>query len=277
MRLSTVVTLLFASTVALNATAKTGEGTYYQYDGGGNCSFPIQSDIPTAAMNAKDYNNSAACGAVISVTNTDTRLSVTVRIDDQCPECAEGDVDLTPAAFEQIAALSTGRIPISWQYIANPVAGNIKLFFKEGSSQYWTAVQLRNHRYPVADLAFRRTSSGDAYQSLKRQSYNYFLKEDGFGTGPYDFRLTDYCGQTVDIRSVPFSVTTEIDAGLQLPVYTGTNCDIAANIGNDDMSGSSSADSSSNGGAFSMPVLLLLLIFRRHRCMFLELSWQRPK
>ena len=281
MRLSITTSLLLMIMIAVNATAKTGEGTFYQYGGGGNCSFPVQNDIYTAAMNAKDYNESAACGGVITVTNTDTDMSVTVRIDDQCPECAEGDVDLTQAAFEQIAELSTGRIPISWKYIPNPVAGNIKLFFKEGSSQYWTSIQVRDHRYPISDLAYRQTSSGDSYQSLMRQSYNYFEKSDGFGTGPYDFRLTDFCGQTVDILSVPFSVTTEIDAGLQLPVYAGTDCDLAANVVNGSTSGEAPTGTNSstgnNSGALSMPVLLLLLIFRRKRCMFLKLGWQRPK
>jgi expansin (peptidoglycan-binding protein) len=85
-------------------------------------------------MNATDYDGSAACGGLIVVTNDDTGLSVTVRIDDQCPECAKGDVDLDQNAFAQIAEIEKGRIPISWHYIANDQAGNMKLYFKEGST-----------------------------------------------------------------------------------------------------------------------------------------------
>jgi hypothetical protein len=41
----------------------TGQGTFYGYGGGGNCSFPKPSEILTAAMNTADYNTAQACGA----------------------------------------------------------------------------------------------------------------------------------------------------------------------------------------------------------------------
>jgi expansin (peptidoglycan-binding protein) len=170
----------------------TGEGTPYGYGGGGNCSFPKPSNILTAAMNKADYDDSAACGGLIVVTNDDTGLSVTVRIDDQCPECAKGDVDLDLNAFTQIAELEKGRIPISWHYIANDQAGNMKLYFKEGSSESWTAVQVRDHLYPIAKVAYRVSGTGSGYIDLPRKPYNYFVDEGGFGVGPYDFRITDF-------------------------------------------------------------------------------------
>ncbi|CAO0794580.1 unnamed protein product [Mucor circinelloides] len=33
---------------------------------------------------------------------------------DTCPGCKKGDVDMSRAAFEKIAKLSEGRVPISW-------------------------------------------------------------------------------------------------------------------------------------------------------------------
>ena len=265
MQLTTALAALLVSTLAFSDSS--GEGTYYGYSGGGNCSFPVPDDIDTAAMNATDYSASMACGGVIVVTNTDTDLSVTVRIDDQCPECAEGDVDLSQEAFEQIAELSTGRIPITWHYIANPVAGNIKLYFKDGSSQYWTAVQVRDHLYPVASLAYRQTSSGNDYVSVTRESYNYFVKDAGFGTGPYDFRLTDFCGQSVDIDAISLSVTTEIDTGVQFPTYSGDDCDIAASISDTSTTTDSDSASNSSGGALGLPIVVVLILglCRRHR------------
>jgi expansin (peptidoglycan-binding protein) len=206
-----------------DSSTHSGEGTFYGYGGGGNCSFPKNNNILTAAMNATDYAGSAACGGVIVVTNDDTGLSVTVRIDDQCPECAKGDVDLDQNAFAQIADISKGRIPISWHYVANDQAGNMKLYFKEGSSQWWTAVQVRDHLYPIAKLGYRITGSGSGFIDLPRQPYNYFLASGGFGVGPYDFRITDFWGQTVEVSGISLVVSSEIDTGTQFPLYGSVN------------------------------------------------------
>ena len=35
---------------------------------------------------------------------------------DLCPGCASGSIDLSPAAFEQLADLSVGRIEVTWDY-----------------------------------------------------------------------------------------------------------------------------------------------------------------
>jgi expansin (peptidoglycan-binding protein) len=206
-----------------DSSTHSGEGTFYGYGGGGNCSFPKPGNMLTAAMNATDYAGSAACGGVIVVTNEDTGLSVTVRIDDQCPECAKGDVDLDQSAFAQIAEISKGRIPISWRYVTNDQAGNMKLYFKEGSTRWWTAVQVRDHLYPIAKLGYRVTGSGSDYIDLPRQPYNYFLANSGFGDGPYDFRITDFWGQTVEVSGISLVVTSEIDTGMQFPVYGDNN------------------------------------------------------
>ena len=139
-----VMLLVSGSSAYADSSTHTGKGTFYDYTGGGNCSLPVSTTTLTAAMNASDYANSAACGGFIKITNNDTGLSVTVRVDDQCPECAPGNVDLDQDAFAQIANLATGIIPISWQYVANAQAGNLKLYFEGSSSQWWTAVQVRD-------------------------------------------------------------------------------------------------------------------------------------
>jgi hypothetical protein len=54
--------------VIRDATYRTGEGTYYNADGTGNCSFdPSPEDLMVAAMNHADYDNAALCGAFIEV------------------------------------------------------------------------------------------------------------------------------------------------------------------------------------------------------------------
>ena len=157
-----------------------GEGTYYAATGAGNCSFdPSPNDLMVAAMNAVDYRTAAWCGACLEVTGPDG--TVTVRVVDQCPECAEGDLDLSQEAFERIAPLAAGRVPITWRAVACEVTGPLAYHFKDGANPFWTAIQVRNHRYPIATLEALR---GDLYFELERLDYNYFVASSGLGVGP---------------------------------------------------------------------------------------------
>ena len=171
-----------------------GEATYYGADGSGNCSFDAGPDVLIAAMNDADYANAAACGACVEVAGPDA--TIVVRIVDRCPGCPQGDIDLGEAAFPMIAAKELGRVPISWQYVSCPVEGPLVYRFKEGSSEFWTAVQVRNHRNAIAGFEYRE--GGGAWQSVQRVEYNYFIDEGGMGPGPIDFRVTDVLGHVVE-------------------------------------------------------------------------------
>ena len=46
----------------------------------------------------------------------DGTKSVTVTVVDRCEGCSENDLDFSPAAFQQLADESLGRIDISWSY-----------------------------------------------------------------------------------------------------------------------------------------------------------------
>src|SRR5690242_13084032 len=65
-----------------------GKVTYYDFaDGSGACSFdPTPDDLMVGAMNAPDYQASAACGACVSIDGPNGN-SIVVRIVDLCPEC----------------------------------------------------------------------------------------------------------------------------------------------------------------------------------------------
>lgn len=183
-----------AATCAEPPPTRTGEATYYDADGSGNCSFdPSPDDLMVAAMNAPDYDTAAWCGGCVEVDGP--AGTVVVRITDQCPGCSSGDLDLSREAFAQIAELSAGRVPITWREVPCDVSGPMQYRFKEGSSQYWTAIQVRNHRYPIATLEVRDPDG--QYAAIDRASYNYFVEADGLGPGPYQLRLTDDRGHVV--------------------------------------------------------------------------------
>jgi expansin (peptidoglycan-binding protein) len=193
----------------------TGEGTYYDADGSGNCSFdPSPNDLMVAAMNAADYDGSAVCGMCVAVTGPNG--SVTVRITDQCPGCSEGDLDLSREAFGQIAALSAGRVPITWHAVPCNVTGPIRYKFKDGSNAFWVGIQVRNHLHAVKTLEAKLADG--SWRSIHRESYNYFVDPAGLGEGPLTLRVTDIHGLTVEDTSVPLGDATEVAGAAQLPV-----------------------------------------------------------
>ena len=195
---------------------RTGEGTYYwEANGDGNCTFgPSPNDLMVAAMNHVDYNNAALCGAYAHVTGP--KGSVVVRIVDQCPECPAGDVDLSPEAFVKIADLYLGRVPISWQLVSPVLEGPIVYHFKDGSNPWWTAVQIRNHRNPIAKFEYW---NGSAFIELDRVEYNYFIEWSGMGHQPplYTFRVTDVFGNQMVDSNIPLLDNADFSGQSQFP------------------------------------------------------------
>jgi expansin (peptidoglycan-binding protein) len=174
--------------------AQSGIATYYGATGAGACMFDPTSDLDVTAMNQVQYAGSAACGQCIQVEGS--RGTITVRVVDLCPECGAGHLDLSEQAFAQIDDPAKGRVDIRWTPVTCPVVGNIAYRFKEGSSQWWTAIQVRNHRLPVQALAYR-TDGG--WVDVSREDYNYFVVAGGVGTdGPFQVRVTAVDGQELE-------------------------------------------------------------------------------
>jgi len=172
-----------------------GEGTFYGATGEGNCSFDASpNDLMVAAMNHVDYAGSGACGERIVVTGP--KGTVSVRITDQCPECAEGNVDLSAQAFAQIADPAAGRVAISWQVVAADIQTPVQYRYKEGSSRFWTAIQVRNHRLPITQLDILPSGSS-SWIRVERTDYNYFVYPSQIASGPLQVRVTALGGTTL--------------------------------------------------------------------------------
>ena len=188
---------------------RSGEATYYAADGSGACSFDASpDDLDVAALNAPDWEGSGYCGACAAVDGPNG--SVTVRIVDLCPECASGDLDLSPQAFEKIAAIAQGRVPISWSFVSCDVEGPVRYRYKDGTNQWWTAVQVQNHKLPIVSLEW--SSDGQSFLATQREDYNYFLDAAGFGDNPVTVRITAVDGQVL---------TDELPAPEELLVVDG--------------------------------------------------------
>lgn len=201
-----------------NETVFKGEGTYYNialFGNFGNCSIENEKFQPflIGAMNAKQYGMADYCGACVQITGP--KGIVKVHIIDQCPECAFGDIDLSPEAFDYLAPRIDGRIPISWHVVPCQTSNSIQYYFKEGSSQYWTAVQVRNHRNPIAKFEYK--NANNIFITVPRLDYNYFVQSSGMGVGPYTFRITDVYGNVVTDNGIQLQLKKEISGQGQFP------------------------------------------------------------
>lgn len=192
-----------------------GIATYYSATGDGACMFgPSPADLMVSAMNAEEYDTAAVCGAYVYVSGP--KGAITVRIVDLCPECKAGHLDLSREAFAQIADLYLGRVDIAWQVVSPEVEGPILYHFKDGSNPWWTAVQIRNHRNPIASLEYLNPQG--QWTGVPRTGYNYFVQTDpGMGVGPYTFRVTDWYGNVLLDSGIPFSENGSVPGAAQFP------------------------------------------------------------
>ncbi|UXY26918.1 expansin EXLX1 family cellulose-binding protein [Streptomyces sp. HUAS TT20] len=175
-----------------------GLATHYDAgDGNGACLYGPSRDLMIAAMNHTDYETSKACGAYVQVRGAGG-ASVTVRVTNECPECAPGQLDLSEQAFAKLAALSAGRIPVTWRLLSPATSDTVSIRYKTGSSRHWCGIQVLGHRNPLARLA---VGTGSGLRPLTRTGYNYFLSEDGTGCGG-SLRLTDIYGEQLTVSGV---------------------------------------------------------------------------
>ncbi|WNG59631.1 hypothetical protein F0U59_36620 [Archangium gephyra] len=169
--------------------------TFYDATGAGNCSFdPSPGNLDVAAMNIGQYENSAVCGSCVEIEGPKGNLRV--RIVDSCPDCpTKGHLDLSRSAFAKIADPVAGRVDVRWRLVTCDVQGPVRYHIQEGSSQWHTAIQVRNHRMPVTKLEYWKNG---AWVNVNRKDYNYFVEPAGMGSGSIKVRVTASDGQTLE-------------------------------------------------------------------------------
>ncbi|KAJ0398683.1 hypothetical protein P43SY_006261 [Pythium insidiosum] len=133
-----------------------GEGTQYTLTepSNGNCNFMAFPEAATrkyAALNTPQFEATKNCGRCAEVKCIDDRCtaeakakSEVVYIVDQCPGCAHGDLDLSPDVFLAVTGLKSHRLKVQWRFVDCPVQGNVKYCLKNGSNEFWAAIQPTN-------------------------------------------------------------------------------------------------------------------------------------
>jgi expansin len=194
-----------ACAAVTSAAAQTsGEATHYVLTpGDGNCSYPgLPNGGLFVALSPSEYDGSAACGSYIEVTGPDG--SVTAEVVDQCPPCQAGHVDLSEQAFERIAPLAAGEVPVTYHTIVDPPpAGPLSMLVKTGSNPYYLALLPIGAGNPLASVEVSSPSHG--WQQLTRASYGYWLAAAGMGAGPFTVRLTDSVGHQATLTGITLS------------------------------------------------------------------------
>lgn len=199
-------------------TIHTGEGTFYGGGYVGGCAMldPVSTDYWIVAMNLADYNDGQLAGAYLEVTGELGTINMLVT--DLLPEGKKGDLDLYVDAFPLIAPVEKGRVPVSWKIVPLDTAEDAPVCYKykEGTTEFWCGVQVRNHRYPITKLEY--LGENGEFIEIKRRPYNYFESMD-MGKGPFTFRITDIYGQVVIDENIPLSTddTKIIPGHVQFP------------------------------------------------------------
>jgi expansin (peptidoglycan-binding protein) len=196
-----------------------GEATFYGATGEGALGFDATDDRMLTAMNTIDLYGLDAAGGYVKVKGP--KGEVTVKVVDELPEQRKGALDLSQEAFAMIADPVDGRVPIEWQFVEGDVEGPIQYKFKEGSNEYWTAIQIRNHRTRVKKVEVQKADG--SWEALNRERYNYFTSPSGgMGSGPYNIRVTDVNGQVIEDKNVSFSPGSVVDGKSQFPSTENT-------------------------------------------------------
>lgn len=174
-----------------------GYATYTGSGYSGGCALldPISSDMEITALNPADYNShgvkAALAGAYLEVEGP--RGTTTVYVTDLYPEGSEGALDLCPTSFGKIGEISEGKIDIQWHIVKAPITGNLSYRIKEGSNPWWTAIQVRNHKYPVLKMEYYQNGS---WINMEKMQWNHFVGTD-IGTKSIKIRMTDINGEVV--------------------------------------------------------------------------------
>jgi hypothetical protein len=180
----------------------------------GNCSF-VNSDVKPyyGAMYTPVYDNSNYCGVCVEVTGK--KGTQIIQIVDQCPSCqVEGDIDLSPAAFQVIVGdLSIGKSAISWKAVACPLAGKNIRVSTQGSNQWYAKVIIEQHVNKIKTVEIYNNSS---WMSMVREADNGWTTSGISIPGNTQVRITDIFNEQVVVDGV------EIASGTN-KTFTGTS------------------------------------------------------
>jgi expansin (peptidoglycan-binding protein) len=166
--------------------------------------------IMTAAINAPQMNNSLACGTCAVVT-LNSKATV-VLLDNICPECKYGDLDLSQDAWKAIVGdTNYGRKKASWEFSECPSApggfskGTVSLRANQ-VNYWWVAMNPSGMRCGVQSMDMKYAGSQWVPMVRDNSAMNglWFIlqaKDQAFSP-PFRFRLKSLLGDTIETDDI---------------------------------------------------------------------------
>ncbi|HEX4223422.1 MAG TPA: cysteine/serine endopeptidase inhibitor [Pseudonocardiaceae bacterium] len=99
-----------------------GNSTYYNDAGYGACGTQIDASSQLLVAVSYTYwttanpNDDPLCQGV-SVQVSYNGTTITVPVEDKCPSCDSGHIDLSQPAFAELADTGLGNIPVTWEFV----------------------------------------------------------------------------------------------------------------------------------------------------------------
>ena len=120
--------------------------------------------------NKGPWQGGLACGGCVRVKakTPDGWKKVTVRITDRCPD-ADCGVDLGGAPASDIMGIQVGRYYGEWEFVSCEGVDGVwgdstSLWVKEGASEFWSIIQVRNPKDMVKSIAIYGVDTRDFYE-----------------------------------------------------------------------------------------------------------------
>ncbi|WP_225730315.1 MULTISPECIES: expansin EXLX1 family cellulose-binding protein [unclassified Nocardia] len=185
-----------------------GEARFYNFTPNVACSFPgLPLDGFYVGMSTPEYGRAEPCGGYLDIHGPlgDVRAFIV----DRCPGCAPGQLDLSIAAFDQIANRAAGVAKVTYAVVRDPQPPEeLSYAVKPDSSPQWFAVLLTGTGNPLREVVIRTASGGD-WRPLTHGMDNYWTISRP-GPGPFALRVTDIHGHRTEVAGVT------LDAGLRV-------------------------------------------------------------
>ena len=137
------------------------------------------------------WSGGSACGGCVHVKakTPDGWKEVTVRITDRCPDANCG-VDLGGAPASDIMGINVGRYYGEWEFVSCEGVDGVwgdstSLWVKEGASEFWSIVQVRNPKDMVKSITIYGVDTRDFYE------LEMVVGTENFWTVPKEVLQTD--------------------------------------------------------------------------------------
>ncbi|GAA5899432.1 RlpA-like double-psi beta-barrel domain-containing protein [Sporobolomyces salmoneus] len=102
----------------VSPSSYSGKATWFTQNGQpGSCGKWNNDNTPLVAMSQAMVGSMGnKCGSWVTIKNTSNGKTVKALVQDTCPGCSWGSLDLSLDAFKAIGNLDTGVLPISWSF-----------------------------------------------------------------------------------------------------------------------------------------------------------------